>query len=91
MAETRTPSDAPSQSDVLHNGVKLVGEAVLTPGASLILDGRLVEGALHAVVGLAAKALLGPIGLFLTAANSYSMSTTGKNLQTQMGDAMRSR
>ena len=85
MAETQT------QSDVLQNGLKLVSEAVITPGASLILEGRIMEGALHAVVAVAAGALLGPVGVFLTAANSYSMSTTGKNLQTQIADAMRSR
>jgi hypothetical protein len=58
--------------------VKLVGEA-FAPGASLVLDGDMKGGALHLVGGLAARALLGPIGWALIAADSYSKSTTGKH------------
>src|SRR5947209_7594078 len=45
----------------LTNGVKLVGEALL-PGTSLLMDGKFGEGAAHAVVGIGARILLGPIG-----------------------------
>ncbi|WP_020398762.1 DUF6072 family protein [Kordiimonas gwangyangensis] len=62
---------------VLSNGAKLVGESLL-PGASLMMDGKVVNGAAHAVVGLGAKALLGPFGLALVAADSFSKSLTNK-------------
>lgn len=62
------------------NGIKLAGEALVAPGASLILDGNVVLGGAHFVGGLLAKSLLGPMGLFLVAANSYSKSVTGQHL-----------
>lgn len=65
-----------------HNAVKLVGEAFV-PGASLLLDGKIVEGGAHALLGAAARAFLGPVGLALVIANSYAKSTTGKNLLKQ--------
>jgi hypothetical protein len=64
---------------VLARGIKIVGERVV-PGASLILDGKIGEGALHVVGGTIAGALLGPLGVLLVAANSYSKSTTGRSL-----------
>ncbi len=64
------------------NAVKLLGEAFL-PGASLLMEGRVAQGGAHVVAGLLAKALLGPVGLVLVIANSYSHSTTGKNLLKQ--------
>ena len=66
-----------------HNAVKLVGEAFL-PGASLLLDGKIAEGGAHMLLGAAAKAFLGPVGLAIVIANSYSKSTTGKNLLKQL-------
>ena len=71
-----------SQDQTSHNAIKLVGEAFL-PGASLLLDGNIVAGGAHVLLGAAAKVLLGPIGLALVIANSYSKSTTGKNLLKQ--------
>jgi hypothetical protein len=61
------------------NAVKLIGEAFL-PGASLLLDGRILAGGAHAIVGTLARFSLGPIGAVLVAANSFSESVTGKNL-----------
>ena len=46
-------------SDVINNGIKLVGETML-PGASLLLDGNLVNGAAHVAVGAAAAAFVAP-------------------------------
>ena len=63
----------------LTNGVKLVGEALL-PGTSLLMDGKFGEGAAHAVVGIGARILLGPIGALVVAADSFSKSVTDKNL-----------
>lgn len=66
-------------SDVINNGVKLVGESVL-PGASLLLDGNLVNGAAHAVIGVAAATFVAPWAVLLVVADSFSKSVSGKNL-----------
>jgi len=65
--------------EVLANGVKLAGEAVL-PGASLLMDGKFVDGAAHAVVGIGARVVLGPVGAVIVAANSFSGSVADRNL-----------
>lgn len=72
----------------LVNGVKIVGELVL-PGASLWVQGNIVNGAIHTALGLGAKALLGPAGLVVVAADSYSKSTTGKYLWDHLVTAVR--
>jgi hypothetical protein len=67
--------------DVINNGVKLVGEAVV-PGASLLLEKHISAGLLAAGVGVLGSAalgsLLGPIGYVLgrygTSAASYALS-----------------
>ena len=65
--------------------VKLVGEAVF-PGASLMLDGDIKGGALHFVGGVVGRMILGPIGWFYAAADSYSMSNTGKHFHQHFFD-----
>lgn len=62
-----------------ENAAKLFGESMV-PGASLMIDGKVVTGAAHALLGFGARALAGPAGVVLIAANSYSRSVTGKNL-----------
>lgn len=86
-AVTVNNSTTPS-ADTVGNAVKLVGEAVV-PGASLLMDGNVVGGAAHLLVGVAARVALGPLGLLLVAANSYSQSTTGKHLWNHMADVGR--
>jgi hypothetical protein len=61
----------------LWNSVKLLGEVFVTPGSSLLLDGRVGLGLLHSALGIAATALLGPagrVGAALIALNSYNKS-----------------
>ena len=67
------------QSTPVTNGFKGVAE-VLLPGSSLLMDGDIKKGAMHTVGGLAGRVVLGPVGWFAAAANSYSNSVTGKNL-----------
>lgn len=70
------------QSDVVGNGVKLVGEAIL-PGASQMLDGRIGSGLLHTLASGVALAALGPIGGLISIAvrlNSFSSSVNKQNL-----------
>jgi hypothetical protein len=64
----------------VENAVKLASEGLIAPGTSLLLDGDFRGGGAHVVAGLVAKALLGPIGWVLVAADSFSKSTTGKNV-----------
>lgn len=65
---------------ILKNGVKLSGEMLLIPGSSLLLDGNVKSGLFHAGAGILAKIILGVPGFLLVAANSYSLSCTGKGL-----------
>ena len=69
----------PSSSVVIGRGIKIIGETVV-PGASLVLDGKLLPGAAHLVGGLVARWAFGPVGWLLVAANSYSKSVTGRSL-----------
>jgi hypothetical protein len=85
MTQTVTES-----SNVLSNGAKLVGEALL-PGASLLMDGKFLNGAAHTVIGLGAKALLGPAALMVVCADSFAKSVTDKSLYGHASDAWASR
>ena len=71
----------------ITNGVKLVGEAIL-PGTSLLMDGKLSEGAAHAVVGIGARLAFGPIGALVVAADSFSKSVNDKNLWEYAPDGL---
>ena len=76
--------------NVLTNGAKLVGEAVL-PGASLLMDGQFLSGAAHAVVGIGARIAIGPAAVLLVCADSFSKSVTDKSLFTHAKDALEAR
>ena len=64
---------------MLTNGVKLVGETVL-PGASLLMDGNFVNGAVHVGAGVVAATFVAPWAVLLVVADSFSKSVSGKNL-----------
>ena len=72
-------------TNVLANGVKLVGETLI-PGSSLMMDGRIGSGMLHTVAAVVAGAVLGPIGMILVIANSYSKAVNDQHLW-QLGSA----
>jgi hypothetical protein len=87
QAQNHTTDVQPANAaNIFSNGAKLIGEAVL-PGASLLLDGKFVNGAVHSVAGLGARAALGPIGVALICADSFSKSVTDKFLWDHMSDA----
>ncbi len=69
-------------NNTIENAVKLVGESFV-PGASLLLDGKILAGGAHLILGSWAKLALGPVGLALVVANSYAESATGKSLLKQ--------
>ncbi len=62
------------------NGFKAAGEAMVIPGASLLLDGNIKSGVTHVAGAYVARALIGPIGWAYMAADSFSVSVSGKNL-----------
>ena len=68
-----------NEDNAIHNAVKLAGEALL-PGASNLLQGDIKQGAIHAVIGIAARAAFGLPGLLIVGANSFSKATTGRHL-----------
>lgn len=65
---------------VLANGAKIIGEAAVIPGVSLMADGEVRAGVVHGIVGVTAAIVFGPIGWLAVAANSYSRSVTGHHL-----------
>lgn len=69
----------PASGVVIGRSIKILGETVV-PGASLVLDGKILPGAAHLVGGLVARWAFGPVGWLLVAANSYSKSVTGRSL-----------
>ena len=76
-------------SGAAGNTLKLVGEAVL-PGASNLADGEIKTGAGHALLGAVAGSLLGPLGLMVVKANSFSYSVSEKHLHQHAGEALSS-
>lgn len=86
MTDTQNTVQQANPSNILANGAKLFGETVL-PGASLLLDGKFVNGAVHTVAGLGARLALGPIGVVLICADSFSKSVTDKFLWDHLSDA----
>lgn len=79
MGGHTVPQSESSSNVLLSRALKLAGETV-APGASLLLDGKVGQGALHFIGGTIARIAFGPLGLLLVAANSYSTSVTGKSL-----------
>ncbi len=70
----------PSSGETVGRAVKIAAESVVTPGASLILDGKYRQGIFHVLGAGVARALLGPVGVGLVALNSYSKSVSGRHL-----------
>jgi hypothetical protein len=73
------------QSNVVGNTIKALGEAFVLPGSSQFLDGNVASGVLHALGGVVARSLLGPIGWVAVGLNSYASSVTGQPLHRHLG------
>jgi len=74
------------ESNTTGNAVKILGETMI-PGASLLMDGNILSGGAHTIIGTWARVALGPLGHALVIANSYAKSTTGKGLLQQFSRA----
>ena len=75
MADEEKLEDKP-----FSNALRLAGDTLIAPGTSLIIDGKIADGAAHVAVGIAARAVFGPIGWLAVAADAYAKSTTGTSL-----------
>jgi hypothetical protein len=82
MSTTASSNQPTEIHPTVSNAVKLVGETFV-PGASLLMDGKILAGGAHLLIGTWAKLAFGPVGLALVIANSYATSSTGKNLIKQ--------
>jgi hypothetical protein len=63
----------------LKTGVEFASE-VLVPGGSNLVKGDLKQGAIHTVLGFAARAAFGLPGLVLVSANSFTKAVSGHHL-----------
>jgi len=80
-----------SASDQVLNGVKIISDVAVLPGSSLLVEGKILEGSAHAIVGHVAMRLIGPVGWVLVAANSYSKSSSGLGLYEHFSDLVKSK
>jgi hypothetical protein len=69
-----------SQANAGSNAIKIASEYIVGPGTSQVLSGNISSGLIHYGAGLLAKSLLGPLGVLLVCANSYSNATTHRHL-----------
>ncbi len=69
-----------AESSPLVNGIKAIGDTMVLPGSSLLIDGDVKSGVIHAVGGVLGRAVLGPVGWLLVGANAFSNSVSGKHL-----------
>lgn len=76
---------ATQDANVIANGAKLLGE-VFIPGASLLMEGKFLNGIAHTAAGIGARLALGPVGLALVCADSFSKATTDKFLWDHVSD-----
>ena len=85
--QTNTATGAQPPGTLLVNGVKALGEIAIVPGASLIVDGDVKSGVVHAAGGLLGAAILGPVLGPLTwlaiGLDSYSRSVSGRTIIDQ--------
>ncbi|MDX6528663.1 MAG: hypothetical protein QOH41_953 [Blastocatellia bacterium] len=80
--------DTQSVVQPLKTVAQLASEFVLpVPGGSNLINGDFKNAGLHAVLGLAAGALFGPIGVIAVGVNSFSKATTGRNLYEHLNSA----
>src|SRR3954470_21031583 len=69
--------------DTIKTGAQLVGEGLLT-GSSHLLNNDVREFALHAVLGLAARAAWGLPGAIAISANSFVKARTGQHIHEHL-------
>ena len=80
--ESDNPQESSSQA--LKTGVDFASEFVV-PGGSNLMEGNLVQGGIHVVLGLIARSMFGLPGLIAVSANSFTKATTGRHIHEHLG------
>lgn len=78
MATATRP--APTVSEQIANGVKIIADVALLPGSSQIVEGKVGSAVLYGLAGYAARAVFGPIGWIAAGLDSFSVSSSGRHL-----------
>lgn len=80
-----------SEQDNLDSVKKglLFSSEFLVPGGSNLIQGNLKQAGIHAVLGLAARAMFGVPGLIAVSANSFTKALTGRHLYEHLGVVVR--
>jgi hypothetical protein len=79
-------ADQPTAGGQAINALKLVADVAILPGAGQLVEGKVGEGVVYGVAGVAAKLispLLGPlfwVPWVAVGLDSFSKSTSGKHL-----------
>ena len=68
----------------LRSSAKFASE-YFSPGGSNMVKGDLVQGVLHATLGLIARSVFGLPGLIAVSANSFTKATTGRHIHEHLG------
>ena len=68
-------------NEYIKNTLKVSGEILITPGISLLGEGKTQDGMIHVGVGLLSKILFGVPGLLVVAGSSFyrSLKKSGDN------------
>lgn len=83
---TDQSSTGPSAGEQVANALKLAADVAILPGSGQLVEGKIGEGVVYGVVGLATKIIspfLGPlfwIPWVAVGLDSFSKSTAGKHL-----------
>ena len=79
--------DQPGGQTPVQRTVELVSEYVV-PGGSNLIKGDIVQGGIHLILGLAAKAIWGLPGLLLVQADSIVTARTGRHIYDHLGSSL---
>ncbi|SRR6266404_1547118 len=69
----------------LKTGIQISSEIVI-PGGSNLVKGDLLQGGIHAGLGIVARVLFGLPGVILVSTNSISKALTGRHLYEHLSD-----
>lgn len=75
--------NATENLQTVKTGLQFASEVVI-PGGSHLLNGDMKQAGIHAVAGIVAGAIFGPLAAIVVAANSFARATTGNNLYEAM-------
>ena len=87
MNDSDRASERPSAGEQVVNALKLVADVSILPGSSQLVEGKVKEGLLYGLTGLASKIVLTPvlgpavwIPQILVGLDSFSKSASGRHL-----------